>query len=600
MRELIIDMANKNIGSLCIFLKNTKNIIYLEFLNNNIPLEISDRSLSEKIYYFVNEQKDLLLCECGKHLSFIGFKNGYRVTCGDKSCSVKKRRETCVEKWGVDNPKKSKDIIEKEKINILNKWGGKHYMLDDNIQKKFKETMILNWGVEWAQQSKDISDKSKSSWNLNPRKEEIIEKRSETFRSKSTEEKNEIFLRKKETIIQNWGSINQFYTHVNNKIKEKSKKNWGVEHHLSHPDIIEKRTNKYKETVTNKIKSKLPNDIVYISRQSNSNNTDNIISLKCLVCNNEFYINRQYLVSREKINRDICLKCNPRLSGKSLMESELFKFISENYNGEIKTSDKNVLSGREIDIFLPNLNLAFEFNGLYWHSELHKESNYHQKKTKDCIDLGIELIHIWEDDWLYKNEIVKSIILNKLELSTKIWARKCKIKHVDNIESRQFLNDNHIQGFVGSKIKLGLYYNEELVSLMTFGSLRRSLGYDSKEGYWELLRFCNKSGYSVVGGASKLLKYFINNNYIKSIISYSDNSRGVGNLYKKLNFKFIHETPPNYYYVINNIRMHRFNFRKDKLIKDGFDIHKTEVEIMNERGFLRVFDCGSKKWELLL
>jgi len=128
--------------------------------------------------------------------------------------------------------------------------------------------------------------------------------------------------------------------------------------------------------------------------------------------------------------------------------------------------------------------------------------------------------------------------------------------------------------------------------------LRKSLGQKNNEGVYELLRFCNKIGTSVVGGASKLLKHFIKNNNLKSIISYSDNSRGVGNLYEKLGFDFIHETVPNYYYIINSMKSHRFNYRKDKLVKDGYDKSKTEVQIMNERGFYRIFDCGSKKWEL--
>lgn len=598
MRDLIVNMSNRNIGSLCLFLKNTKNIEYLNFLNSNIPSDVIHRGLSEKIFYFINERRELFLCDCGKHLSFIGFKSGYRTSCGDKVCFVKKRKETCLEKWGVDNPKKSKEIIDREKETIINKWGG-HYMLNVDIREKFNDTMFKNHGVEWAQQCKEISDKSKLTWIKNPNKIEIIKSRSESNRNKSPEQKKEILSNRKETINKNWGSSDNLYKHISNKIKEKSIENWGVEHHLSHPDIIEKRVNKYKETITNKIKSKLPDNIIYVDRLSNLNNSDVIIKLNCLVCDSTFDINRQYLVNRETINTEICLKCNPRLSGISGMEKELFDFISKSYNGKIVTSDKSILDGREVDIFLPELNIAFEFNGLYWHSELYKDNNYHQKKTKDCLNKGVKLIHIWEDDWLYKNDIIKSIILNKLNLSNRIYARRCIVREVDNLNARVFLKENHIQGFVGSKIKIGLYYNGELVSLMTFGSLRKSLGQKSDDDVYELLRFSNKKGFSVTGGADKLFKHFLKSNNVKSVVSYSDSSRGVGNLYDKLGFQFIHETIPNYYYVINNMRKHRFNFRKDKLIREGFDPSKTEVQIMNERGFYRVFDCGSKKWNFI-
>jgi hypothetical protein len=131
---------------------------------------------------------------------------------------------------------------------------------------------------------------------------------------------------------------------------------------------------------------------------------------------------------------------------------------------------------------------------------------------------------------------------------------------------------------------------------MTFGNLRKSLGQKSKEDSWEMLRFCNKIGTSVTGGASKLFNYFIKNYKFNNIISYSLNSYSSGDLYKKLKFKFKGETGVNYFWCKNGIRYHRFNFRKDKLVKIGYDKNKTEVEIMSDLSYYRVFDCGSKKW----
>jgi hypothetical protein len=131
---------------------------------------------------------------------------------------------------------------------------------------------------------------------------------------------------------------------------------------------------------------------------------------------------------------------------------------------------------------------------------------------------------------------------------------------------------------------------------MTFGRLRKSLGQRSKEDTYELLRFCNKLNTNVVGGASKLLKYFEMKYKPIEIISYSDNSRSNGDLYEKIGFKLSHDTVPNYYWVIDGIRKHRFNYRKDKLVKEGHDINKTEIEIMSELGYYRIFDSGSKKW----
>ena len=138
------------------------------------------------------------------------------------------------------------------------------------------------------------------------------------------------------------------------------------------------------------------------------------------------------------------------------------------------------------------------------------------------------------------------------------------------------------------------------MSLMTFGSLRRSLGQIKKQNEFEMIRFCNKKMTSVVGGASKMIKYFINKYNPIEIISYSDSSRSNGNLYENLGFEFVKETPPNYNWVIDNVRKHRFNFRKDRLVKQGFDSNKTEIEIMRDRGYYRIWDCGSKKWKMSL
>jgi len=216
-----------------------------------------------------------------------------------------------------------------------------------------------------------------------------------------------------------------------------------------------------------------------------------------------------------------------------------------------------------------------------------------------CESKGIQLIHIYEDDWLYKQDIIKSMILNKLGcVDNKIYARKTEIKEItDNKLVKKFLNNNHLQGFVGSKIKIGLFYNNELVSLMTFGKGRVSMGKKQLcDNEYELLRFCNKLNTNVVGGASKMFKYFLKKYNPIEILSYADRSHSNGNLYNKIGFEFVSKTTPNYYYIIDGIKQYRFNYRKDKLIKQGFDPNKTEREIMLERKIYRMFDSGNLKY----
>jgi len=189
------------------------------------------------------------------------------------------------------------------------------------------------------------------------------------------------------------------------------------------------------------------------------------------------------------------------------------------------------------------------------------------------------------------------MILNKLgKTQNKIYARKCKIKEItDNKFIKFFLDNNHIQGYITSKIKLGLFYDDELVSIMLFGYSRRST---NKTKEWELLRFCNILNTNVVGSASKLLKYFIINYKDNKLITFADKSISNGDLYKKLGFKLDGITKPNFYYIIDGIKKHRFNYRKNKLIKMGFDKNKSARQIMLERRLYRIYDSGNLRFIL--
>ena len=180
------------------------------------------------------------------------------------------------------------------------------------------------------------------------------------------------------------------------------------------------------------------------------------------------------------LNNNGCKICSNSISK---MEKELFSFI-KSLGFVCLENDKSILDGKEIDIVIPDKKILIEFNGLYWHSEKFLDKNYHLDKTNKCEELGYQLIHIFEDEWLNKKDIVKSRIKNILGVSkNKIYARKCKIKEVKTKDKTIFLNKNHIQGSVGSVFNMGLYYNEELVSIMTFGE-RPIIN-----GGFELIRF---------------------------------------------------------------------------------------------------------------
>jgi len=600
MRELI-EKKTCNIGSLCSFLNKSENFLYLKHINDSLGKSFMDIPLttSEKIYYYINRINIPNLCFCGQRTKFIGFKNGHRKTCGSKECVVISRKNTCIDKYGVDNPKKSKEIKDKEQYKIKEKWDGKHYMHNNDVKAKFNSTMDDRYGVKWAQQSNLISKKSISTFSHNTDREDIIRTRANSNKDKSLDEKKLIDEKKKKTLEENWGSISLFNDYRNEKIKESSMKKWGVDHHFKANTIAKKRIDSYNNTQMKSLIDSLPKEVSFISKKQNNNNTDTVFKLVCETCDKHFSINRQLMWFRINSNSGVCVYCNPISSGKSNKELEVLDFIKSIYKEKIVSNARNIIS-KELDIYIPSLKIAFEFNGLYWHSDLFKTKSYHLDKSKECEDVDIQLIHIWEDDWDYKKDIVKSIISYKLNKSDRIFARKCVIKEIkDNSIVKKFLLDNHIQGFVGSRVKIGLFFEKELVSLISFGSLRKSLGHKSSANRWELLRFCNKINTSVIGGASKLFNFFIKNYNPEYVMSYSDSSRGKGNLYDVLKFKRNHQTVPNYYWVIDGIKTHRFNWRKDKLVKMGYSSDKTEIEIMNEIGYYRIFDCGSCRWDWL-
>lgn len=286
-------------------------------------------------------------------------------------------------------------------------------------------------------------------------------------------------------------------------------------------------------------------------------------------------------------------------SWQSKGEIELSDFIKSLGIDVVNNSRKII--GDELDIFIPEYNIAIEYDGEYWHSTANRGAKNGYLKYLKCLDNNISLFTFRDSEWKSKKEIIKSVLVNKFGKSkTNLYARKCEIKLVDKFSKSKFLVDNHLQGKCGSSIDLGLYYENILVSIMTFGKRRKNMGSSSKDDEYELIRFCTKLNISVIGGASKLLKHFIKNYKPNIIVTFANNRWSDGGLYEKIGFNFSHNSKPSYKYLVNNVLKDRFNYRKDVLVKEGFDESKTEFEIMDERGFPRLYDCGNKVYKLNL
>lgn len=463
------------------------------------------------------------------------------------------------------------------KIKSFNrkKWGVDYFSQTDEYGEKFRSTMVERYGVEYTLQSEELKNKVKKT---------NLEKFGYENPFMDSNRIKKIFNDKYG--VNHPSQVDRFYK----KAEAENFKKLGYKSPLSSPEIREKIVRKMIEKYGNKVPMK--SDLIRDCKISNDENyikyVDNSVSLFKCDCNLDhyFYIDAIGYHNRTRSNLPLCTVCYPISNSRSIKEEELYKFISSVYGDEIIQSYRD---GLEIDIYLPELKLGFEFNGLYWHSEEYKDKNYHLNKTKHFNEKGIRIIHIWEDDWDCKCDIMKSQIRNWTgNTKNRIFARKCKVVE---IKSSNFLNENHIQGIDKSSLKLGLFFDEELVSTMTFDRFegRKKM----EDGGWNLSRFCNKLDTNVIGGASKLLKYFINKYNPSRIVSYADRDWSIGDLYYKLGFEKINDSLPDYKYLVDNKRIHKSNFKKSKIEYLG-----TESEYIKSHGIERVWDCGKIKFEM--
>lgn len=487
-------------------------------------------------YYdlFMRQGKNEDICViCGKTTNFVSLKKGYYETCGNSSCAQKnpktreKMRNIFLKKYGVDNPFKSEECRRKTEKTNLEKYGVKNPMLNPEIQRKAKETSLKKYGTEYPIQS------------------EIIKER-----------------RRKNSIAK-----------------------WGVDNHMKIKEISEKAHRPLIERAKSRVSSKLEELGIEIIEYDKCSS---ICKLKYKECGHEINIKPATILYDHQYLK--CRICNPNIYGR--MQSELADFLLKLFP-DLTQNDHSVLGNRqEIDILIPEKNIGIEFDGLYWHSEsMGTPKKYHQEKTLLAEEKGIQLIHVFEDEWVNKQDIVKSVILAKLGIfDEKVYARKCEISEIPDSLSKEFLNNNHMQGYISCGLNIALFYNDELVSLLNMGKPRFDKKYQ-----WEILRFCNRKNTQIMGGLSKLLKYFERKYVPKSIITYADARYGNGQSYKNCGFSKNGMTGPGYFYLKDGGRYSRYKFQK-RMLKDKleiFDENLSEWENMQLNGFDRIWDCGN-------
>ena len=604
----------------------TKSCVYYKDLGYDVSekyIEVNICDLKKGSNSLVNAQCDY--CDNVRDISYKDYNKN--ISKGGKfSCSVKcgtlKAKENCLNKWGVESTNQLDSVKNKSRETLINKWGVDHVSkipevsdikslrmkeksveiserlrdwwssLDSEDIHKMNEKRILNTQKKWGVDNISSSDL-------------IKDKKSDTFRNKwggFTFGSSVLMDKVKATNLEKWGfEVASKSDDIKIKTENTNLEKWGFKS-PSMNDLVKNKvrnTNLSKYNVTNIMYSEnfrkkfiISNELGYVSYKGNR-----FYEFLCESCGLNYEIDYDNFYKRSLRKVSTCTLCFPIKENSSIKEVELRNYILSIYSGEVISNYRN---GLEIDIYLPEIKLGIEFNGLYWHNDDKLDKNYHLNKLKYFEDKDIQIINVWEDDWDNNREIIKSQIRNLISTpERRIYARNLEVKQIfDTYLVRSFLANNHIQGFIRSTIKLGLFSGDELVSIMTFDTSegRKKM----EEGGWNLSRFCSKINYSIIGGASKLLKHFIKNWKPKRVISFADMDWSRGNLYKKLGFNLNNTLKPDFKYVVDGKRINKQRFSKKRLTKMGYDIELTESTIINSLNIPKVWGCGQLKFQMII
>lgn len=547
---------------------------------NNIIQFTGLRNPRQILYHSLNAI--IPVCICGKLVKWKEYR--YRTFCSSK-CSMStdaiknKIKETNILKYGCENPLQNKDVYAKLQATNIERYGHKRALDNAEIKNKSIQTTIKNYGVSCSLSSPIVQEKIRNTnqerYGVNyPQENDII--RGKTIAS----------------VIDKYGvSHISKLPEISAKRKETVKNRFGVEFASQHPDVKTKvQTTLQQKYGVNNAKQ------IHYSPETTAFLQDDVLFADMISKYPMYIIAKKYNISTYPIYCKMKkLGLDPIKQMRSEFEKELSEFISSISNVTLVSNTRQLISPKEIDIYLPDNNFAIECNGTYWHSELNgKNKKYHLDKTDACNLLGISLFHVWYHDWIDKQDIIKSMIAHKLGKSNKLHARKTEVREISHKHATEFLNENHIQGYSNATIKLGLFHEDELFSVMTFGKPRFNKNYQ-----WELIRFATKLNHVVVGGASKLLKYFIGTYNPDNMLSYADRSRGNGNIYETIGFTNVGISEPSYYYTENYTTIHNRLQFQHKLLENKLDLFYPEMsewENMKLNGYDRIWDCGNSVW----
>lgn len=508
-----------------------------------------------------------------------------------------KVREANIKKYGAVSKVAASSPVRFVDENTFTVYG-KEYSVDWLKEKYLTENvssedMCRLLGTTYAVVHK-INKYYHISKNSEQRYELIKQKTVSKYGVTSTFQLDAVKEKSRETCLKKYGVDNPMKTEeVKEKLKKTNRKKYYVDNYAQTEECKMKiiKTNLEKYGAPNHMQKNTKHLELWMEKDKMQNFLSSLQQKPSASELKDFFNLTDRTVVYEKIHEwrlEDMVQLNP---SRSCYEDEIISLLKNIGVKNIIKNDREVLDGKEIDIYVPDNKVGIEFNGDYWHSDIFYgdhggRSTAAQEKSLNAEKKGVFLFTIFEREW--NDPIVRKSIEDRLRSifvlnKNKIPARKCVFSEVSPLERSKFLNENHIQGNSGAKIGYGLRYNGELVACMTFSRPK------SGKYTWELTRYCTKHGTTVQGGASKLFKEFIKRNLSvgDTVSSYNDITKTKGDLYRILGFELISVNSPNYVWI---------NFTTKDIRTRYQEQEAGEVERMHSLGYHRVCDCGTKTW----
>lgn len=522
------------------------------------------------LYHYKNNLTDIPHCECGNKLGWHVDNREYRTFCSKKCTAIYSadaRKKTNLEKYGKEWYSQTNEWNIKVKETSINKFGVEHYSQTEEHQDRVIKSNLAKRGVRHVMHDVSVRQSVKETCNIKYGTDTPLT---------NSHVKDKI----KNTVMERYGVDNPLKSKtIRDNIKQTNLKKYGHEHHMQNAAVAELAGSSRKENYYTPDTLLKLNDKEWLMTNQKDKTIHELAEILGVSASNLAKYFHKHGIEIQYHNV-------------TALERKIYEYFqSLGFNVQLK--NRSIIAPKEIDILFVDFNFGIEINGGYWHSEQFQPNRFAQlEKVELAKNKGVELWHFW--DWELNNnwELIISKLRHRLGLSKKIYARQTTVKPVNHTVASAFLEHAHIQGSCNSQVKLGLYQNEQLCMVATFGKGRYSQKYK-----WELLRLAADRNLTVVGGASKLMEYFKRHFMQASdvLVSYCHRRFSRGNVYKCAGFTLSHISEPGYVYIKGGLPAGSRNCWQKHMMAEklpNFDPALTGNQNMSNNGYYRAWDCG--------